>query len=408
MKVRMIVLNDKNILWFVYIFRIDYIAEMDKQFKCKSFSLHNNRSRHEKYCTNGDLPVKKPVELRCNNAWCRKKFDWKFNIDRHTKKCIAKSKKTYTCTTCSKNFESSYRLARHEATHTIKPLYMCSTCSIIYERKDKYDNHILKCAISDTSSHSMMPNPRVSGQSYCDLASMVDTSSPGVIGQLSHGGDCDLASMVNMSNPDVSGRFSYSGVCEGASLVDTSSPGFSGWSSHGGDCDLVSLVDTSSPGVSGQLSHGGDCDLASMVSMSNPDVSGRFSYSGVCEGASLVDTSNPGFSGWSSHAGDCNGVSISAGLLEEQAREEGLCYVRNSDSEAEDINTSLFHLQVSLAAIRCLKLMKHESKRSFSKREKFTKLFLTLRKLAKELSFNLIDELIRFVDPDKFDIKMKG
>ena len=91
MKVRMIVLNDKNILCFVYIFRIDYIAEMDKQFKCrrsscgKSFSLHNNRSRHEKYCTNDDLPVKKPVELRCNNAWCGKKFDRKFNIDHHKK-----------------------------------------------------------------------------------------------------------------------------------------------------------------------------------------------------------------------------------------------------------------------------------------------------------------------------------
>ena len=66
--------------------------------------------------------------------------------------------------------------------HDIKPLFSCPECRKVYERKDKYEIHVLKCdGGADAAANS-------------SLVSMVDISSSAGID-----GEADI-SMVNMSS----------------------------------------------------------------------------------------------------------------------------------------------------------------------------------------------------------------
>ena len=80
-------------------------------------------------------------------------------------------------------------------------------------------------------------------------------------------------------------------------------------------------------------------------------------------------------------------------------------FVQRADTEVENIDTTMFHLQVSLSIMRRLRLLKHQAQYSTVKRVTFAKLFHDLfknsmnnitfmQKLAKELSFESFDELL--------------
>ena len=55
----------------------------------KTFTQSNNRSRHQKSCTKGDIVIEKPL-LVCSNTWCGKLFQRSYNLKRHIEQCTDK------------------------------------------------------------------------------------------------------------------------------------------------------------------------------------------------------------------------------------------------------------------------------------------------------------------------------
>ena len=156
----------------------------NKQYTCrrslcgKSFTLKNNRIRHENSCKKGDSPQKSPVKLECENQWCRSMFSKKFNLKQHVLICHQKkNKKTYICITpkCLKEFSTKANLKRHgETCSREKLLYYCDNCTAVHQRKDKFDIHVRSCDTSTTPICSNTSNNNnVSTLEYC---SMLDIS----------------------------------------------------------------------------------------------------------------------------------------------------------------------------------------------------------------------------------------
>ena len=115
----------------------------------KSFTLHNNRSKHEKKCDKG-IFMKVFRNLKCNNNWCEKEFTTKYNYERHAKIC--KEKTVFSCSKCSKTFASKSKCDRHEKVHDVKQMFYCQNCCATYLRKDKFEKHSESCNIDAPSS----------------------------------------------------------------------------------------------------------------------------------------------------------------------------------------------------------------------------------------------------------------
>ena len=61
----------------------------------KEFEQANNRCRHERKCTKGEIVEEKKPVMQCQNPWCMKTFDTNFNLNRHFISCSKKMEKTF-------------------------------------------------------------------------------------------------------------------------------------------------------------------------------------------------------------------------------------------------------------------------------------------------------------------------
>ena len=137
---------------------MDILFYISKMYECNcnaKFKQLNNRYRHQKKCTNGEVIKPPKPDLKCSNS-CGKSFGKRSNLNRHMEVCKDINNKTiHKCTApfCEKNFISASKLERHHRSHEEKPLFVCNGCSATYTRADKFEFHKQVCADGDYAAY---------------------------------------------------------------------------------------------------------------------------------------------------------------------------------------------------------------------------------------------------------------
>ena len=102
--------------------------------------------RHQKNCKKGEPVIPEKPPLTCTK--CSKEFNKKSNLNRHVATCKDKTEKpVHTCNapSCGKTFESNSKLLRHQKSHEIISLHICSGCSKVYIRENMILKHQKEC-----------------------------------------------------------------------------------------------------------------------------------------------------------------------------------------------------------------------------------------------------------------------
>ena len=134
----------------------------------KVYTNKNNRHRHEMNCKKGEFPSS-VTTFKCENEWCLKVFERRYNYDRHLLTCVEpKQPIDHACIICDKTFDRPSKLLRHEKTHE-KKTFSCGNCNALYQRLDKLKIHQKNCGDN--------PNVITNSPVLLKRASMMDLST---------------------------------------------------------------------------------------------------------------------------------------------------------------------------------------------------------------------------------------
>ena len=324
---------------------------------CKrTFKYKNNRCRHEKVCKFGKKPEKEKPSLICPH--CKKVFPRKFNLDRHVAsgKCYQK--------------------------HDNTKIFSCSICSKGFATKYRRDRH--------RETHSKE-------EFSCDNCSAKYVRFDKFEKHKCKTNIPPTTSLVDDTALNDLTQEEYSMV----DIHDYSTSAYSFTSVNRFNSDISQTEEGCSTPMNESLGNEEE-NFYNFQMLQESAV-----YEPAAENGSLVSLE------------PTNACSTSNDLSD-LSDEEPVVYVQTAESEVEDMDAALFHIQVSMAIIKKLKYLKQRSIYSSLKRGQFTTLFLQLfdgyvadhdifmRTLAAELSFDSLDDMLDFINTDHQVVKPKG